>query len=130
MNVSGVDIFIEALKTQNSIDINNLFAITVQTPASGWLGAGGGSYPDPITTNGSHTGFYQSAGDQAVTHSPALVTPLNSVGFETLTFSVAANTPNGVYNFAPTPPTSTTDARGSHITNSTATHFMPAAHAT
>src|SRR5712691_25998 len=56
-NVAGIDLFLKALKSQNSVsDISNLFMIQSQTVTlSGWLPAGPGNYPDSLkAANSSH----------------------------------------------------------------------------
>ena len=124
-SVSGMDLFIQAVNSQNGGLVSNLFSIALQTPASGWLAAGPGDYPDPFQTTTVHTaGNAENFEDQAVTKNVALVPPFGATLFETLTFNIG-NAPAGTYNFSTTSPTSTTDGRGTHITNTLGNYFIP-----
>src|SRR6202035_4754570 len=65
-SVAGVDLFIQAVNSQNGALVSNLFSIASQAPASGWLAAGPGDYPDPFQTTSVHTaGNAENMEDQA-----------------------------------------------------------------
>jgi hypothetical protein len=126
--VKGVDLFLQALNSQNGGQVSNLFSIASQTPATGWLAAGPGDYPDPFQTSMVHSaGNAENTEDQAVTrtnNSGALNPPFTATAFETLTFNIGA-APAGTYNFSTTAPTSTSDPRGTHITDASGAYFIP-----
>jgi len=128
-SVGGTDIFINALKSQNSVsDISNLFAITGYTSlVSGGVETGVSSFPDNLTAahNTDHgTTTVENLTDSGTTFSSPITTPISNLQFETLTLSVAAGTPDGTYTFGTTVPNNSSDARGSHITDGTTGGYL------
>jgi hypothetical protein len=118
--VFGTDLFINALKSQNSVsDISNLFAISGYTSlVTGGVETGVSSFPDTLTAakNTNHgTTTVENTTDSGTTFNSPITTPISNLQFETLTFSVAPGTPLGTYTFGTTTPNNTSDARGSHI---------------
>jgi len=123
-SIAGVDLFLGAVNSQNGGTIVSLFNINSQSAATGWLPAGPGVYPDAFQTATVHTaGTAENTQDQAVSKNVTSATPFTG-GFETLTLSIG-NAPAGTYNFFTTTPSSTTDGRGTHITDSTGSYFIP-----
>jgi PEP-CTERM motif len=118
--VFGTDLFINALKSQNSVsDISNLFAISGYTSlVAGGVETGTSTFPDTLTAtkNTNHgTTTVENTTDSGTTFQSPITTPITNLQFETLTFSVAPGTPLGTYTFGTTVPNNTSDARGSHI---------------
>src|ERR1700736_5418377 len=118
--VFGTDLFINALKSQNSVsDISNLFAISGYTSlVAGGVETGVSTFPDTLTAakNTNHgTTTVENTTDSGTTFNSPITTPISNLQFETLTFSVAPGTPLGTYFFVTTVPNNTSDARGSHI---------------
>jgi hypothetical protein len=120
--VSGIDMLLEALATQNAINIAGLFSISSQTILlSGWSLGGPGNYPDPLdTTFSSHSGFVQNKEDQALTANNngfALTTPISNLSFQTLRITINPTTPSGVYTFSTTVAATSGAGRRSTVTD-------------
>lgn len=99
-SINGFDLFVET-NTANNPNANSFFSITGATnllPGS-VVPSDTPTYPDTITTVGSdHTGFAQNAHSQGFS-SDTNTSTTNPVPLETLSFSIAPNTPNGTYFF-------------------------------
>lgn len=137
-NVAGIDLFLQALKSQNSVsDISGFFSITGQTiTLSGWSAAGPGNYSDALTAARSTnhgSSVVENLEDQALSANNAgqvRSVPFATTSFQTLTLAVAANVPVGTYTFTTSAPISSTDARGTHLTDSSGNYFVPTTQAT
>jgi len=122
-NVAGFNLWIETVAANSGF-----FAVSgAVSNVSGWnTPAGATSFPETLTSTGStHAGFAQN------THSLGFVdtsgganahaTPFSGLLLETLSFSIAGNTPNGTYNFNST--SATSDPRTSSVNDSVGASF-------
>jgi hypothetical protein len=106
-DITGYDVVFEAATPQNATTIDNRFAVTGATaPPSqtAWTRIAAGT--DLLAASKSeHSGFVQSDnegffGDGSPAQTSA--TPVSMLQLATYTFSIAAGTPNGTYNFSTT----------------------------
>lgn len=103
-DLSGFDLYIETIAANSGY-----FSITMATPGATSPfdeGSGPGDYPDPLSADGGHAGYVQNSGSQGFTSLSDVTTPFSNV-VVTLSFTVAANTPNGMYMFQSTGSSST-----------------------
>lgn len=104
--LAGFDIVFEALRMQNSIDINNLFSVaSSMTPLAGFTQTGFDD--DPLTDDmgNSDRADYVQTGNQGYTNgdpADSIDTPFMDLLIATYTFEIAAGTANGTYNFTTT----------------------------
>src|SRR4051794_38560343 len=63
-NFNGYDVVLEALASQNAINIAGLFKVeSISTNIAGWQPVGAGTFPDSLTTTGSdRAGYVQNGG--------------------------------------------------------------------
>jgi hypothetical protein len=122
-NVAGFNLWLETVAANSGF-----FAVSaVVSNVSGWnTPAGATSFPESLTTTGStHAGFAQN------THSLGFVdtsgganahaTPFSGLLLETLTLTIAGNTPLNTYSFTST--TSASDPRTSSVNDSVGASF-------
>ena len=95
-NVQGFDLILETAGVNSGF-----FSITGATPGASGIPSGIPTYPDGLTTaNSNHAGFAQNLNSQGYSFDNVLATaPFTNVTLETLTLSIAANTPAGTYTF-------------------------------
>ena len=105
-SVIGTDFILEALTTQNSVNVSNFFAVTaaVSNQAAWTVRSGVPVFPESLTTaNSDHTGFVQNQHDLGFNGDPVAASAFSSsTAIETLTLSVAAGVAPGVYVFQTT----------------------------
>ncbi len=106
-DITGYDVVFEAATTQNAINVSGGFAVTGATaPPSqtAWTRIAAGT--DQLTTaKTEHANFVQSDNEGFFGDGSAMqttVTPVSGFQLATYTFSIAAGTPNGTYNFSTT----------------------------
>jgi hypothetical protein len=105
-SVIGTDFILEALTTQNSVNVNNFFAVTAATSlqAAWTVRSGVPVFPEALSSgNSDHTGFAQNTHDLGFNGDPVAASTFSSpTAIEMLTLSVAAGTPAGTYVFQTT----------------------------
>jgi hypothetical protein len=106
-DITGYDVVFEGADSQNSTTVNNRFAVTGATAPpsqSAWTRIASGT--DSFTSGSTdHSNFVQSLNEGFFGDgSPAqtVITPVTGFQLATYTFSIAAGTPNGTYNFGTT----------------------------
>jgi hypothetical protein len=122
-NVAGFNLWLETVAANSGF-----FAVTAAVSnVSGWnTPSGATSFPETLTTTGStHAGFAQNTHSLGFVDtsggSNAHVTPFSGLLLETLTFSIAGNTPLATYTFTST--TSASDPRTSSVNDSVGASF-------
>jgi hypothetical protein len=126
--ITGFDLILEGATVQGGKNISGDFAVTgTSSPltSAGWIPAGIPTFPETLTSgNSDHPGFSQNADNLGYAGPPAQPASNYSspTSIETLTLSIAPNTPAGTYTFETTgvyqTPAGGTTARFSDITNS------------
>lgn len=122
-NVQGFELLLETAAANSGF-----FSITGATPAAPGTPTAFPTYPDGITTgNSNHMGFAQNQFSQGFSFNSVIATsPFSNVVLETLSLSIAPNTPNGTYTFFTTNFAGSAN-RASTISNSSGTTYGDAA---